>query len=193
MRNEEVIKAFINGEEKGSGSNLFINGNKLINYSTCIAYRKDNGMILLNGEHYSRTTSKYQNMFRRTFIKEVNYIEFKTEEDFNNAINGFKEKEIIEEKYIKSLISNKTFTIKDSKDCAKKIIEEYKRLNKKLDYDESLDYFINNIEIVGLSLKDTVNIYGTIYAEINDEEVLRFIRDPEDGKYCDEEYLRIFL
>ena len=195
MKNKDVIKNFIHGEKEGSGSNLFINNNRLINYSTCIAYRKDNGMILLNGQKYSSTTSVHQNVIRRSLLEGIDYIELKTEEDFNNAINGFKEKEIEEKpnRYVKFLLSDKIFSIKDTKDCVKVILDEYKKTNEKLSFDENLDYFIDNIQVTGLTLKDTVNVYGTIYALINDEEVLRFIRDPEDGKYCDEEYLRVFL
>ena len=64
MRNVEVIKRFINGSDKGSGSNLRVVGNELINYETVIAIRCGR-WIILNNESYSPTTAKNQYAVRR--------------------------------------------------------------------------------------------------------------------------------
>jgi hypothetical protein len=67
MKNNQVIKSFVEGATIGKSTtgNLFISGNKLINYSTVIATRKEN-KIYLNNNHYSQTTSKIQNMIRKS-------------------------------------------------------------------------------------------------------------------------------
>ena len=64
MRNAEVVKSFINGWGSGKGSNLYIDGDKLINYRTVIAERR-RGKILINKRHYSKTTSTHQNRLKR--------------------------------------------------------------------------------------------------------------------------------
>lgn len=64
MRNKEVVRSFVNGAEKGRGSNLYIEGDKLINYSTVIAKRQGS-KILINKKHYSKTTSTHQNRLKR--------------------------------------------------------------------------------------------------------------------------------
>ena len=63
MRNEDLIEKFCNGSTTGRGSNLYIDNNKLVNYSTTIAQRTSDGVIL-NATKYSRTTSKLQNYVR---------------------------------------------------------------------------------------------------------------------------------
>ncbi len=68
MRNGDLVRSFINGACEGKGSNLQIRGNRLINYTTCIAYRVGS-LILLNGDHYSATTSRHQNLIRREGYK----------------------------------------------------------------------------------------------------------------------------
>lgn len=85
MRNAELITRFINGETEGKGSNLIIEGQKLINYSTVIAFRKTNGTILLNRQHYSPTTSVHQNRIYRESPK-FGVIEYPTEEEFNAIV-----------------------------------------------------------------------------------------------------------
>ena len=77
MSNEKVILAFLNGKNAHTptrniqngyytykGQTLSINGIELINYSTKIAYHK-NGMLFLNGDKYSSTTSHIQSKIRR--------------------------------------------------------------------------------------------------------------------------------
>lgn len=53
--------------EEGSASNKRLRieeSDKLINYSTVIAYRISPGEILINDDYYSRTTSKHQNRLK---------------------------------------------------------------------------------------------------------------------------------
>ena len=61
MTNHDLIKEFRDGATKGIAGHLYIKGNELINYSTVIAYRDDNGKFHLNIQYYLRTTSKIQN------------------------------------------------------------------------------------------------------------------------------------
>ena len=60
MTNYELIRKFRDGATKGIAGHLYIKGDELINYSTVIAYRDDNGKFHLNTQYYSRTTSKIQ-------------------------------------------------------------------------------------------------------------------------------------
>ncbi len=76
MKNEKVIEKFleresaktglrtINGIYEYSGRTLQTDGNKLINYSTIIAYFEDD-ILYLNTRKYSVTTSKIQNTIKR--------------------------------------------------------------------------------------------------------------------------------
>lgn len=61
MTNEDLIRAFKNGSTKGIASHLYIKGNDLINYSTVIAFRDENGKFHLNIRKYKSSTSKIQN------------------------------------------------------------------------------------------------------------------------------------
>ena len=70
MKNIDVIKAFIYGEQAHT-LNLMSSGDKLINYSTCIAQRKD-GQIYVAGTKFSKTTSVIQNALRRELLG-INY------------------------------------------------------------------------------------------------------------------------
>lgn len=60
MTNYELVRKFRDGATKGIAGHLYIKGDELINYSTVIAYRDDNGKFHLNVKKYSRTTSKIQ-------------------------------------------------------------------------------------------------------------------------------------
>ncbi|MBP3707592.1 MAG: hypothetical protein J6J36_03150 [Clostridia bacterium] len=79
MKNVDLIRKFGNGATSGKCGNLKINGNNLINYSTIIAKRVENG-IMLNNRKYSRTTSVIQNTIRNEcnvvgeYVGEVAYI-----------------------------------------------------------------------------------------------------------------------
>jgi len=64
MRNKDVINKFLQLLPAMS-SNLYSTGHSLINYSTCIAEWSDN-CIYINITKYSRTTSKNQNLLRRS-------------------------------------------------------------------------------------------------------------------------------
>jgi hypothetical protein len=64
MTNYDLIVAFINGSTKGKASNLYIEGDALVNYWTVIARRVE-GVIVMNSHKYSVTTSKIQNYIRR--------------------------------------------------------------------------------------------------------------------------------
>ena len=70
MKNIDVIKAFIYGEQAHT-LNLMSSGDKLINYSTCIAQRKD-GQVYVTDTKFSETTSVIQNALRRELIG-INY------------------------------------------------------------------------------------------------------------------------
>ena len=61
MTNYELIRKFRDGATRGIAGHLYIKGDELINYSTVIAYRDENGKFHLNVQYYSRTTSKIQN------------------------------------------------------------------------------------------------------------------------------------
>lgn len=70
MKNLDVIKAFIYGDTLHT-TNLRSTGDKLINYSTCIAQRKD-GQIYVTDTKFSISTSKIQNALRKELLG-VNY------------------------------------------------------------------------------------------------------------------------
>ena len=70
MKNTDVLKAFIYGEQAHT-LNLMSSGDKLINYSTCIAQRKD-GQIYVTDTKFSKTTSVIQNALRRELLG-INY------------------------------------------------------------------------------------------------------------------------
>lgn len=83
LNKKELLEKFNNGETNAKGSNLYIVGNKLINYNTCIAYRTKEGKIILNAHKYSSTTSKNQ-----TYVKWYTNVikEFKSREEFKKYI-----------------------------------------------------------------------------------------------------------
>lgn len=68
MTNYDLIKGFTEGDIKGKGSNLYIEGNNLVNYQTVIATRRDEVVILCN-HNYSPTTGKNQFYVRRNASK----------------------------------------------------------------------------------------------------------------------------
>jgi hypothetical protein len=61
MRNIEVVRNFINGATKGKTTNLYIDGDKLINYTTTLLQRH-NGKFIVNISKYSSSTSRIQSM-----------------------------------------------------------------------------------------------------------------------------------
>lgn len=74
----EVIEAFARGVQSGGASKcksypkgrLRIEGNKLYNYDTVIAYWF-NGIMLINGTKYSKTTTVHQNRLKRLNVKKI--------------------------------------------------------------------------------------------------------------------------
>jgi hypothetical protein len=78
MTTHEVIEAFARGEMSGGASRckyypkgrLRIEGDKLYNYNTVIAYWF-NGIMLINGTRYSETTLRHQNRLKRQDIKKL--------------------------------------------------------------------------------------------------------------------------
>ncbi len=74
----EVIEAFARGVQSGGVSKcksypkgrLRIEGNKLYNYDTVIAYWF-NGIMLINGTKYSKTTTVHQNRLKRQNVKKL--------------------------------------------------------------------------------------------------------------------------
>lgn len=77
MKNIDIIKKFVNGETKGKTTNLYIQGDSLINYSTIIAKRTDKG-FLVNSTKYSQSTSTIQNALKRELQGNYTEIDGKT-------------------------------------------------------------------------------------------------------------------
>lgn len=76
MRNDQVIKAFLNKKYgKSSTGNLISRGVTLTNYDTDIAYHK-NEKIFVNIRKFSVTTSKIQSELLKSI--KVNDIPFET-------------------------------------------------------------------------------------------------------------------
>ena len=63
MKNSDVIKKFLIKESAG-GSNLYSDGDRLINYSTTLAQWHDNYHLIVNNTRYSVSTSKNQNLLK---------------------------------------------------------------------------------------------------------------------------------
>lgn len=64
MKNIHVIEAFLE-KKTANGSNLYSDGNKLINYNTTLAQWHDNYHLIVNNTRYSASTSKNQNKLKR--------------------------------------------------------------------------------------------------------------------------------
>lgn len=94
MKKADLINNFINGYTEGYASNLRIEGDELINYSTTIAYRYK-GYIVLNSDMYSRTTSTNQNLIRRNTPK-TRLLEC-SEEKLEELINSQNQVKVLEE------------------------------------------------------------------------------------------------
>lgn len=69
MKNIDVIEKFLN-KESAKGSNLYSDGNKLVNYSTTLAQWHDNYNLIVNNTRYSVSTSKNQNWLRGAITSE---------------------------------------------------------------------------------------------------------------------------
>jgi hypothetical protein len=67
MKNEYVIRNFVYclaSDSTNHSKSLYIAGNKLFNYDTCIAEHHD-GELIVNVTKYSVTTTKLVNMVKR--------------------------------------------------------------------------------------------------------------------------------
>ena len=67
MRNRDLAERFISGADKGTGSNMFIDGDILYSYGYHfpIAKRLGSGMYLVNSESYSSSTATHQSYVQR--------------------------------------------------------------------------------------------------------------------------------
>jgi len=67
MRNNILVEMFVNGRNKGSGSNLFIADNVLYSYGWHfpVAVRLTDGWIV-NRKRFSSSTTAHQNMLARS-------------------------------------------------------------------------------------------------------------------------------
>lgn len=78
MKNIDVVKAFIRGDEHGTGGHIFIDKNVLFSYGEHfpMAIRLKDSLVnnsmgykfIVNKDTYSKTTSRHQSMF----LKEIN-------------------------------------------------------------------------------------------------------------------------
>lgn len=70
MKNADIIKSYVAGDEKARATNLRIEGEKLFNYSTCLAQRHINEdgevLYLVNATKYSKSSTTIQNMILNT-------------------------------------------------------------------------------------------------------------------------------
>lgn len=66
MTNEQIVKAYIDGDKYYYGANhLLIDGAFLFNYSTALCeIDRKNGKARFNTNKYSRTTAKIQNLLK---------------------------------------------------------------------------------------------------------------------------------
>lgn len=95
MRNEDVVKKFVQGYGSARGSNLYIEGDKLINYTTPIALRYTD-KVVVNAKYYSQTTRVHQKRLDR-FVDEEEQV-WVTEELMYDLVNGNKTlEEVIKE------------------------------------------------------------------------------------------------
>ena len=69
MKNKDVIELFLQ-KKKASGSNLYSDGYKLVNYSTTLAQWHDNYHLIVNNTGYSVSTSKNQNWLKGSITSE---------------------------------------------------------------------------------------------------------------------------
>ena len=65
MSNNDLCKAFIEGDTKGKSNRMEIVERKIYSYAAVIGRFEANGVLSLNPRRYSRTTSKHQTCLRR--------------------------------------------------------------------------------------------------------------------------------
>ena len=69
MKNKDVVLAFLEKRE-ALGSNLYSDGNKLINYKTTLAQWIDNYHLIVNDTWYSNTSRVNQNYLKKELTPE---------------------------------------------------------------------------------------------------------------------------
>lgn len=73
MKNEEVIKAFLNRKEaKSYTGSLWCNEYKLFSYHTCIAEFNKDDELYLNLSKYTRTTTRHQQLLVANLKNKIN-------------------------------------------------------------------------------------------------------------------------
>ena len=75
MKNKDVILAFLE-KRKALGSNLYSDGNKLINYKTTLAQWMDNYHLIVNDTWYSQTSRVNQNYLKNELIPERGIVDY---------------------------------------------------------------------------------------------------------------------
>lgn len=71
MKNNNVLKAFLNNHEgKYKSSSLTLEDGKLYSFATLLA-KRENGLIHLNTTKYSKTTTTAQNYIKRNILNYV--------------------------------------------------------------------------------------------------------------------------
>lgn len=86
MKNEEVIKSFLNKERAvNSTGSLSSTGNCLYSYSTCIAEYDNKGNLYINLTKYSVTTSKQQYLLKRYINNNIFYIRYVYNIEYNKT------------------------------------------------------------------------------------------------------------
>ena len=67
MKNSQLAENFAEGETKGNGNNMFIEGNTIYSYGHHfpIAVKMKDGSCIFNADGYSVTTSKHKGYVRR--------------------------------------------------------------------------------------------------------------------------------
>lgn len=73
MKNKDVIELFLQ-KKKASGSNLYSDGNKLVNYSTTLAEWYSEFILLVNDTRYSVSTSKNQSWLKYAIDNHKNIV-----------------------------------------------------------------------------------------------------------------------
>lgn len=73
MKNKDVIEMFLS-KKPAKGSNLYSDGNKLVNYSTTLAEWYSEFLLLVNDTRYSVSTSKNQTWLKSAIDKHKDII-----------------------------------------------------------------------------------------------------------------------
>ena len=132
VSNIKLAEMFANGETKGKGSNMFIEGDTIYSYGYHFPIAKRYGKhgidYLFNGEKYSNSTDKQQSYVLReiynktiVYLSKINYKKISYQEEKN-----LQEIETLNEKIKRA----RKQSVKDGYECLIKFLEEQ---NKKLE------------------------------------------------------------